>query len=409
MRRAHQAFTSHLETQTEPDRRRLAAAFAAARASQHDALVLESAVALGVFAVMVLLSWRIIRRTVTSLHEVTIGVKRLAQGEFGREIAVAADDEIGHLALEANRTAVRLREYHEHTQKLLQETHRQADDLRRAHGVVEARNAALVSTQLQLEQRAAELEHMGVTLRDKNSDLENVSQTLSHDLRGPLRSICGFSQILAASLEGKLDADSADALDRVLSGGERMTRMLDDLYRLLRLGADQATNIEVDTAAVLRDVTENLRSDLEQTGATITHDELPVIRGNAMLFGQVLQNLIANSIKFHGEDKPAIHVGVLSRTDSYQFSVHDNGVGIEPSARERVFRLFERSNSQGAGTGVASRSASGPRRSSVARSGSTAAWPPARGSCSRFPGRRTPRAEHPRSTPMNEPPARWEE
>jgi signal transduction histidine kinase len=193
---------------------------------------------------------------------------------------------------------------------------------------------------------------VSATLRDKNADLENVSQTLSHDLRAPLRSIRGFAQILAVSLEGKLDTDAADALERVLQGSARMAVMLDDLYRLLRLSAAEATELEIDPLAVLRDVTENLRSDLEQAGATITHDELPPIRGNAMLFGQILQNLIANAIKFHGPDPPAIHVGVAVLSDVFQFSVQDNGVGIEPGARHRVFQLFERLSNSRAGTGV---------------------------------------------------------
>jgi len=71
-----------------------------------------------------------------------------------------------------------------------------------------------------------------------------------------------------------------------------------------------------------------------------------------MLFGQILQNLIASAIKFHGDDKPMIHIGVAPMSDGYQFSVRDNGVGIEPSARERVFHLFERASNPRAGSGV---------------------------------------------------------
>jgi signal transduction histidine kinase len=352
MRRAHHKLSSHLVVAIEPDRRRLAAAFVAARGSQHAALLIEAVVAVAVLVVMVMLSWRIIHRTVTSLHEVASGVKRLAQGDFGSQITVAAGDEVGDLASEANRTAARLREYRDGAERLLHETRQQAEQLRDAHGIAEAHNAALVSTQLQLERRAVELELVSATLRDKNADLENVSQTLSHDLRAPLRSIRGFAQILAMALEGTLDTDAAEALEHILQGSARMAVMLDDLYRLLRLSAAEATGLEIDPLAVLRDVTENLRSDLDQAGATITHDELPPIRGNAMLFGQILQNLIANAIKFHGPDQPALHVGVAVLSDVFQFSVQDNGIGIEPAARQRVFELFERLSNPRAGTGV---------------------------------------------------------
>jgi signal transduction histidine kinase len=345
MRRTQQALATDLDTATAPDRRRLAAAFASARGSQRDALRIEIAVALAAVALMTLLSWRIISRTVTALRDVSAGVQQLARGEFGNEIPVTAGDELGDLAREANRTAARLREYREHTQTLLKESQLQAEEVRKA-------NASLIATQQLLEERAAQLERVSSSLRAKNSDLENVSQTLSHDLRAPLRSIRSFSQVLAESAQDKLDPDAADALARILRGSERMGTMLDDLYRLLRLSSDEAVSAEVDSNAVLRDVTENLRSDLAQSGGTITHDPLPKIRGSAMLLGQIFQNLIANAIKFHGTDQPQIHVEAVRVADSWQFSVRDNGVGIEPDARERVFRLFERLSSSGTGTGI---------------------------------------------------------
>jgi signal transduction histidine kinase len=359
MRQAREAFKSHLDLATAPDRRRLAAAFSTARGSQQDALRIELAVAIGTLVSMALLSWRIIRRTVTSLLAVSAGVERLARGEFGDEIEVASSDEIGDLAQQANRTALRLRDYRDGTQALLIETRQQAEQLRAANDTVELRNATLLSTQRQLEDHAGELERANrdlertsTMLQDKVSDLENVSNTLSHDLRAPLRSIRGFSEILAESLQDKLDEDARDALERVLRGGERMGRMLDGLYRLLRLSGAEVPAGVVAVAAVLHDVTQNLRSDLEHAGATVTHDELPTIRSNAMLLEQILQNLIANAIKFRGIDPPVVNISVAQRSGEWEFAVCDNGVGIEPEARERVFRLFEKVGSEGTGAGV---------------------------------------------------------
>jgi len=359
LRQARERFQSFADLATTPDRRRLAAAFARARGSQQDALRIELAVAIAALVLMAWLSWRIIRRTVTALRAVSVGVEQLAQGELGAEIEVASSDELGDLARQANRTALRLRDYRDRTEALLAETRQQAEQLRVAHDTVELRNAALLSTQRQLEARAGELERANhelqttsTILRDKVSDLENVSNTLSHDLRAPLRSIRGFSEVLAESLQDKLDADARHALDRVLRGSERMGRMLDDLYRLLRLSGAEVSAGEVAVANVLYDVTQNLRSDLEAAGATVTHDELPTIRSNAMLVGQILQNLIANAIRFRGPDQPVINVSAAGRPAEWEFAVRDNGVGIRPDARERVFRLFERLQSDGSGTGV---------------------------------------------------------
>ncbi|HUJ58171.1 MAG TPA: ATP-binding protein [Kofleriaceae bacterium] len=117
MRRAQQAFTAKLEAATSPDRKQLAAAFATARASQTTTLWTEIAVACVVLAVMSVVSWQLIRRTVSSLAAVSAGVERLARGEFGREIDVPFGDEIGDLAREANRTAERLRDYREHRER----------------------------------------------------------------------------------------------------------------------------------------------------------------------------------------------------------------------------------------------------------------------------------------------------
>ncbi|MGE3456975.1 MAG: histidine kinase dimerization/phospho-acceptor domain-containing protein, partial [Kofleriaceae bacterium] len=113
MRDRQQAFAAQLDLATRPDRSRLAAAFQTARASQDTSIKINVAVACLALALMVFLSWQLARRTVKSLHAVSEGVERLARGDVGTEIDVPAGDEIGDLAREANRTAVRLRDYRE--------------------------------------------------------------------------------------------------------------------------------------------------------------------------------------------------------------------------------------------------------------------------------------------------------
>jgi signal transduction histidine kinase len=198
----------------------------------------------------------------------------------------------------------------------------------------------------------ATLRRTTALLREKVSDLENVSQTLSHDLRAPLRSIRSFTQILAESLSGNLDAEQADAFDRVLRGTARMTNMIDELFELLKVSGDDTPHGDVDVAAVLADVLENLRSEIERSRAQISHDELPTVHANRLLVGQILQNLISNAVKFCGDREPTVQITVDRRSDAWEFSVRDNGVGIQPEDRERVFRLFERVGKTTMGTGV---------------------------------------------------------
>jgi two-component system sensor histidine kinase/response regulator len=198
----------------------------------------------------------------------------------------------------------------------------------------------------------ATLERTTALLRERVSDLENVSHTLSHDLRAPLRSIRSFTQILAESLSDKLDTEQADALDRVLRGTARMTQMIDELFELLTVSGDDTPYGDVDVSAVLADVIENLRSEVERSGAQISHGELPTVHANRMLVGQILQNLVSNAVKFCGDRYPAVQVTAHRRGEAWEFSVRDSGVGIQPEDRERVFRLFERVGKTTMGTGV---------------------------------------------------------
>jgi signal transduction histidine kinase/HAMP domain-containing protein len=117
MNKARGDVTALLETATRPDRTKLAAAFAAARASQRESLRVDLAVAGAALVLMTLLSWRLIRRIVRSLRAVSDGVERLAEGDFSKEIDVRAHDEVGDLARRANRTAERLRDYREQSDR----------------------------------------------------------------------------------------------------------------------------------------------------------------------------------------------------------------------------------------------------------------------------------------------------
>jgi two-component system sensor histidine kinase/response regulator len=198
----------------------------------------------------------------------------------------------------------------------------------------------------------ASLERTSALLRDKVADLENVSHSLSHDLRAPLRSIRAFAQILGESLTGKLDDGEADALDRVIQGAGRMTAMIDELFDLLKLAAQDAPRAPVDLAAVFAATLEALHDDIARCNAGVTRDTLPALHTNRALVGQVLQNLIGNAIKFSGDRRPEVHVSAQRRTDGWEIAVRDNGIGIAPDDHDRVFRLFERVTREAAGTGV---------------------------------------------------------
>lgn len=205
---------------------------------------------------------------------------------------------------------------------------------------------------VQLHRRTNELERTSAELRQRIADLEYVHQTLSHDLRAPLRHIRAFSQIALESAT-QLDPAAADALARVARATDRLRTMIDDLYSLLRLSADASESVPTELGTLLeQEVLEALRGEIESSGAVIKHDPLPKVVANRRLVAQTLQNLIANAIRFRGVDTPVVTVGAQRATDAWQISVSDNGVGIETSERENVFRLFTRLDAQRSGSGV---------------------------------------------------------
>jgi signal transduction histidine kinase len=206
------------------------------------------------------------------------------------------------------------------------------------------------------EQRAlvAQLERTGAALRLRVADLESVNRTLSHDLRAPLRSIEGFSRILVEEVGPKLDDQCRGHLDRIIRASARMHRMLDDLYRLLHISSAEESFAPTDASAVMDGVVEDLRADIVAAGAAVTHGTLPTVPANATLLALVLQNLIANALKFRRSDAaPAVRVDAARDGDGWRFSVADNGVGIEPASREKIFEVFQRLASDAVpGTGV---------------------------------------------------------
>lgn len=204
----------------------------------------------------------------------------------------------------------------------------------------------------ELELANATLARTSNALRERIVDLENVSRTLSHDLRAPLRSIRSFSTALADALAGKLEPEAQDSLDRLIRASDRMAHMVDDLFALLQLSAVEHLASEVSLRGVLDGVVENLRLDLAQAGGVVTYDDLPMVRAHHTLLAQILQNLLSNAIKFRAQRPLRIHVSAQPIASAWLIAVTDNGLGIPAEHRERVFGLFERLGGDTSGTGV---------------------------------------------------------
>lgn len=194
-----------------------------------------------------------------------------------------------------------------------------------------------------------------------NQELEQFAYVASHDLQEPLRMVASYVQLLAKDYQGQLGPEADEYIYYAVDGAKRMQRLIEDLLAYSRIGTRGRPFAPVDCNQVLQDVLHSLKLAADEAGAVITADELPEVQGDAAQLYQLLQNLIANAIKFHGDAPPAIHIGVQRRrqqgdgeTPCWQFCVRDNGIGIDPQYFDRIFVIFQRLHSRAhySGTGI---------------------------------------------------------
>lgn len=204
-------------------------------------------------------------------------------------------------------------------------------------------------------------------LKRSNEELKQFAYIASHDLQEPLRMIASYLQLIERRYKGKLDKDADEFIAFAVEGASRLQEMIIGLLAYSRVETKGKPSEEINSADVLGNAVANLKFVIDDNGALITAGTLPVIRADAGQLLQVFQNLISNAIKFRGSDAPLIHISakpildfgdrILDLTDSensevqnlnskipnaYMFSVKDNGVGIEPEYKEKVFDMFRR-------------------------------------------------------------------
>lgn len=210
------------------------------------------------------------------------------------------------------------------------------------------------------ERKAAEqrLADYAKDLERSNGELEQFAYVASHDLQAPLRSIVGFGQILRQDYRGRLDAEADTYIQYMVKSATQMQSLIRDLLTYSRIGRDDGSGGPADCAEVLAEVEVQLQPLIREHGAQITHDPLPVVACTPLELRQILLNLIGNALKFQTpERQPRIHLGAVREEHGWHLSVSDNGIGIEPRYRERIFQMFQRLHTadryEGTGIGLA--------------------------------------------------------
>jgi PAS domain S-box-containing protein len=198
------------------------------------------------------------------------------------------------------------------------------------------------------------LEKRAVELQSSNTELERFAYVASHDLQEPLRMVSSFLHLLEKKLEDKLDDATKQYIGFAVDGAERMKNLIQDLLRYSRVGTSKENIAEVDCNQVLESVRSVLSLTIRETNATLLVKNLPVIKAIPAQLLQLFQNLVGNAIKYHGDSPPHIEVDCAEKAQSWQFSVKDNGIGIDPRFFEKIFIIFQRLHNKTdfAGTGI---------------------------------------------------------
>ncbi len=232
----------------------------------------------------------------------------------------------------------------------LRRSHRQKLERERESAEHERRvNRQLLKADRQKNELIGELEA-------KNAELERFTYTVSHDLKSPLLTVKGFLGLLrkdvAAGNEQRLEHD----LERLEAAADKMTSLLDDLLQLSRVGRQVNTFLPAAMHELAAQAVSLLAAEIAGRGAEVEiMPGMPQVVGDSNRLVQVLQNLIHNAIKYMGaQPAPRVTVGVRSGDEDGEaiFFVRDNGLGIEPADRDKVFDLFQRLDKGGEGTGV---------------------------------------------------------
>jgi len=194
-------------------------------------------------------------------------------------------------------------------------------------------------------------------LNRSNEELQQFAYVASHDLQEPLRMVASYTQLLARRYKGKLDSDADEFIAFAVDGANRMQRLIQDLLAFSRVGTKGKELLATSSELALKQALRNLRAAIEDSGADVTHDPLPMVLADEMQLIQLLQNLVGNAVKYQSGGVPRVHVTAVMADGRWNFSVRDNGLGIDSKYFDRIFGMFQRLHGreefEGTGIGLA--------------------------------------------------------
>ncbi|WP_204103021.1 MULTISPECIES: response regulator [Spirulina sp. CCY15215] len=206
-----------------------------------------------------------------------------------------------------------------------------------------AQNLRLQQEIKERQQAEMQLKQVNQELQRSNDDLEQFTSIVSHDLRQPLTTINGYASLLLMKYAGQFPGDAERFIRRISNAGERMEQMIEDLLFCAHIGGmDRSRFEQIEGDRLLDETLENLRSTIENTQAIIEREHLPIIFANPIQLRELLENLIANALKYCDRSPPQVKISARETATDICFSVQDNGIGIDPQSYEEIFQIFHR-------------------------------------------------------------------
>jgi signal transduction histidine kinase len=279
---------------------------------------------LAVTIINALMTSGLLERRIMRLRD---GAERVATGNLGHRIAIEGSDELAELGQAFDNMAARL-----------QETY-----------------AALETKAAEVGTLNEELHRQVVQLGAANGELEAFSYSVSHDLRAPLRSIDGFSQVLQEDFGDRLGADGEDALGRIRRAARHMGQLIDDLLKLSKVTRAELHRERVDLSEMARSVAADISRRDPKRQAEVRFADGAVVEADPRLLRIVIENLMDNAFKFTSKKADArIEFGTRDDDGRVVYFVRDNGVGFDMAFAGKLFGAFQRLHStvEFPGTGI---------------------------------------------------------
>ncbi len=219
---------------------------------------------------------------------------------------------------------------------------------------VKRRTEELRQSVAETAETSQKLAKANIALEQRNTELDQFTYIASHDLQEPVRKLVSFSRLLEQDIDGDLNEDARRDLGFIVDAANRMRNLVQALLELSRAGRSAMKQTRVEINDCVDDALHALALRIEESGATVTRGDLPVVIGDQTMLTQLYQNLISNALKFIEDKTPEIELTVTRDGQYWVLGVRDNGIGMKAEYAERIFQPFQRLHNRGQyeGTGI---------------------------------------------------------